>query len=196
MATANRIERLRSVIARRQSGLVVVLEDVHDPHNAAAVMRSCDAFGVQEIHLIAAREPAFNPRRVGKVSSSSANKWLTFHRHSSIAACIEYLHDKGYVTVATALANDATSLFTVDFTKYQQLALVFGNEHAGISDECARLCKQIITLPMRGIVESLNISVMAGICLFEVSRQRLAHATMEPLSMTDQQALFDDFIQR
>ena len=102
MATARRIDRLRSVAAARQAGLTVVLEDIHDPHNAEAVFRSCDAFGVQQIHLVFEHEAPFKPRRVGKASSASANKWLSFTVHRSTAECLRALRASGHVLAAAA----------------------------------------------------------------------------------------------
>ena len=122
MPTERRLARIRSVAALRQSGLAVVLEDIHDPHNAEAVFRSCDAFGVAEAHLIFASEAPFNPRKVGKSTSSSANKWLDFHTHSSSAECLGGLRASGYRIVAAVADPSAEPLHRVDLTG-QRLAI-------------------------------------------------------------------------
>lgn len=172
MATPEREARIRQVAAARQRG-AVVLEDVHDPHNAAAVLRCCDSFGFQIVHFLFVRERPYNPRKIGRESSSSANRWLDFVIHSSVEDCLEGLHAEGYETVATTLDPAAESLFEATFP-IADTAFLFGNEHRGLSETALRLARRRIRIPMVGMVQSLNLSVTAGICLFELSRQRRA----------------------
>lgn len=96
----SRQEKIERVIENRREG-VVVLEDIHDPHNAGAVCRSCDAFGWQKVYLIFDKEKQFNPKRIGKASSSSANKWLTFKIFKSTKECFEELKKDGFEIYAT-----------------------------------------------------------------------------------------------
>ncbi len=98
-----RKKRIRQLVKNRQSGLVVVLEDVFDPHNAAAIFRTCDGLGVQHVHLIFDQQKAFNPLKIGKNSSSSANKWLTFTKHSSAKECLKQLKSEGYTIFGSIL---------------------------------------------------------------------------------------------
>jgi len=166
-----RKQKLELVACQRQAGFIVVLEDIHDPHNAAAILRTCDAFGVQDVWFIFNKEKPYNPRRVGKSSSSSANKWLTFRKFTSVAECKAVLKRLKYESVGTVLHDKAE-----DFTKAKltakKIALWVGNEHAGLSPEAVRACDRLLLLPMRGFVESLNVSVMTAICVYEISRQR------------------------
>jgi tRNA (guanosine-2'-O-)-methyltransferase len=166
-----RKQKLELVACQRQAGFIVVLEDIHDPHNAAAILRTCDAFGVQDVWFIFNKEKPYNPRRVGKSSSSSANKWLTFRKFTSVAECKAVLKRLKYESVGTVLHDKAE-----DFTKAKltakKVALWVGNEHAGLSPEAVRACDRLLLLPMRGFVESLNVSVMTAICVYEISRQR------------------------
>ena len=164
------MQRYREVAEGRQQG-VVVLEDIHDPHNAEAVFRSCDAFGFQRVCLIFDQEQPFDPRRVGKLSSSSANKWLDFDVYGSARECLANLHRDGYEVVAMVAAGEAEQLFGAELTA-PRIALMLGNEQRGLSEEAVALADRRVTIPMTGMVRSLNLSVTAAIALYEVTRQR------------------------
>ncbi len=164
------MQRYRDVAARRQQG-VVVLEDIHDPHNAEAVFRSCDAFGFQRVCLIFDQEEPFDPRRVGKLSSSSANKWLDFEVYSSARECLEALQGEGFEVVATVAEGETEELYGAELTA-PRIAVMLGNENRGLSPEAVALADRRLTIPMEGMVRSLNLSVTAAIVLFEVTRQR------------------------
>ncbi len=168
--TPEREKKIKTVIARRQEG-IIVLEDIHDPHNAAAVMRSCDAFGFQKVCFITEKEKRFNPRRVGKLSSASASKWLDLEYFKSTKLCIRSLKARGFHIIATALDEKATALSKLDLTR-PKIALMFGNEHRGLSKEALKLAHETVYMPMVGFVQSLNLSVTAAILLYETVRQR------------------------
>lgn len=167
--TVRRVTRLESAIAKRQPSLTVVLEDVFDPHNASAVLRSCEAVGVKDIHLVYVNQKP--PKRsFGRSSSGSASKWLDLHFHPTIEECYAYLREHGFTILATALHDDSLELYDVDLT--QPTALVFGNEKEGVSDEGITGADGTIYIPMQGMVESLNISVSCAVTLYEAMRQR------------------------
>ncbi|HCV00394.1 MAG: RNA methyltransferase [Dehalococcoidia bacterium] len=170
MPTPKRMQRYREVAEKRQQG-AIVLEDIHDPHNAEAVFRSCDAFGFQRVCLIFDQEEPFDPRRVGKLTSSSANKWLDFDIYSSTQECLGQLHQEGYEVLATVAAGDSEQLFSAAITE-PRVAVVLGNEHRGLSAEAIALADRRLTVPMLGMVRSLNLSVTAAILLYEITRQR------------------------
>lgn len=173
MPTKEREARITKVMDARQKGVILVLEDVHDPHNIGAVMRSAEAFGVGEVWIVYEKEPYVNMRRVGKFSSSSANKWLTIKFFRSMRACMTALKRRKCVTYATVLHEKRfRSIFETSF-RGKNIALLFGNEHRGLSRYAIDRCNRLLIIPMRGFVESLNISVTAGILLFEVTRQRM-----------------------
>lgn len=165
-----RRRRLESVIRRRQSDLVLVLEDVHDPHNISAVMRTADAVGVVDIYLIQSK--GFRHQRFGRRSSASARKWLRVHSYEKAETCMEALRAKGLTIMATHLEAKSRSLYSLDLTR--PMALVFGNEHRGVSDECLSLCDGNFNIPQVGMVPSLNISVACAVSLYEAFRQREA----------------------
>lgn len=171
MVTQARRERVKEVAKERFSDVVVVLEDIYDPHNAAASFRNCDAFGVQNIHLVFEKQESFNPKKLGKSSSSSANKWLDFRIWRSTNKCIEFLRREGYTILATVLDEEEVPLWEVDFTR-ENLAILFGNEHEGLSVVAQKLADEKVWIPMFGFVQSLNLSVSVGIVLYELRRQR------------------------
>jgi tRNA (guanosine-2'-O-)-methyltransferase len=150
-----------------------VLEDIHDPHNAAAVLRSVDAFGFQSVYFIFEKEKAYNPKRIGKQSSASANKWLTMEKFSSTKDCYDKLKSEGFVIYATTLeSKEPLNLYAPLPTLGPKIALVFGNEHAGISDYAKDHADHHLFIPMRGFVQSFNISVSVALTLGEISRKR------------------------
>lgn len=173
MATEAREQRIVAMQANRQAGFIVLLENITDPHNAEAVLRSCDAFGVGEVWFVHENVPGFNPKRVGKKTSGSANKWLTFKNWSSTGEALDELERLGYVTVGTVLAQDAETIYEARFPE-TKIALLLGNEHAGLSSPAIARVQRKLIIPMRGMVQSLNISVAAAVCIYEITRQRLS----------------------
>lgn len=166
--TPERKERLVSVLNKRQSDITIVLENVFDPHNISAVMRTCDAVGIQDIYVLNTKIPPH--KKWGAKSSSSAAKWLTIHQYDNAAECFSTLR-KSYSTILTThLSSDAVSLHKIDFTK--SIALVFGNEHSGVSDEIRSLADGNFIIPQVGIIQSLNISVACAVTLYEAYRQK------------------------
>ena len=167
--TTERQQKIEAVLSKRQSNLTVVLENVFDPHNISAVMRSCDAVGVQEIYVLNTKIPPHD--KWGKRSSSSANKWLTVHQFISVAECFAALKRNYERILTTHLSSDAVSLYELDLTK--RLALVFGNEHDGVSEEVRNLSDGNFIIPQVGMIRSLNISVACAVSLYEAFRQKI-----------------------
>jgi len=165
--TERRKEKMLQVLRRRQPTLTIVMEDIHDPHNVSAVLRSADAVGVQEVQLLYLHETF---PKLGKKSSASAVKWMDRRKFSSVQECYDTLHREGFTIYATRLGSDARSLYDIDLTA--PVALVFGNEHRGVSDEAAERADGQIIIPMTGMIQSLNVSVACAVCLYEALRQR------------------------
>jgi tRNA (guanosine-2'-O-)-methyltransferase len=166
--TPQRYQRLSTVIKNRQFDVTVVLENVFDPHNISAVMRTCDAVGIQEIFVLNTKIPRH--QKFGEKSSSSAAKWLTVHQYENAQECFVALRTKGYKIYTTHLADDSVSLYKMDLT--QKIALVFGNEHSGVSDEIRTLADGNFLIPQYGIIQSLNISVACAVTVYEAQRQK------------------------
>ena len=166
--TPERSEKIRQVLSKRQNDLTVVLENVFDPHNISAVMRSCDAVGIQEIFVLNTRIPAH--KKWGARSSSSAAKWLIIHQFTDAAACFAVLRNQYDRILTTHLSHDAANLYDCNLTG--KLALVFGNEHSGVSDEIRELADGNFIIPQVGMIRSLNISVACAVTLYEAFRQK------------------------
>lgn len=163
-----RLQKITKVVKSRQHSLRVVLENIHDPHNVSAVFRTCDAVGVPKVSLIYYLEKF---PKIGKKSSGSAFKWVEKEKFSSVSECYDSLRKGGYTIYASTISDDAIDLYKLDFKK--KIAIVFGNEHRGVSDLAAKLADKKFKIPMYGMVQSLNVSVAAAIVLYEALRQRM-----------------------
>ena len=166
--TPERTEKLLKVLSQRQSNLTVVMENVQDPHNISAVMRTCDAVGIQDIYILNTKIPRH--KKFGPRSSSSAAKWLTVHQFEDAQNCFEELRKHYQRILTTHLSTDAVSLYEINFT--ESVALVFGNEHSGVSDEVRALADGNFIIPQMGIIQSLNISVACAVSIYEAHRQK------------------------
>src|SRR6185503_3300784 len=166
--TPERREKLQSVLSKRQDDITIVLENVFDPHNISAVMRTCDAVGVQELYVLNTKIPRH--KKWGAKSSSSAAKWLTIYQFENAEECFTELRKKYSKILTTHLSSDAVNLYEINFT--ERLALVFGNEHSGVSEEIRKLADGNFKIPQMGIIRSLNISVACAVTLYEAYRQK------------------------
>lgn len=193
--TERRQARIRTVLARRQPDLTVVLENVHDPHNVSAILRSCDGVGVLRAHAVySIEEPP--PGAFARQTSASAAKWVEVERHESIADCYTRLRAEGFSILATSIGPDSRPLYDIDFR--QPVALVLGNEMRGVSAEARDMADGAIQIPMAGMVESLNVSVACAVCLYEAFRQRTAAGDYEysKLDPDRLRALEEDWLRR
>jgi tRNA (guanosine-2'-O-)-methyltransferase len=181
--TPERAQRLTHVLNKRQNDLTVVLENVFDPHNISAVMRTCDAVGIQDIHVLNTR--IGRHKKWGARSSSSAAKWLTIHQHTDAALCFKELRKTFPLILTTHLSSTAVSLYEIDFT--HPVALVFGNEHEGVSEEIRELANGNFVIPQVGMIRSLNISVACAVSLYEAYRQKQADHHYEKMKLDETQ---------
>ena len=167
--TPEREAKINNVINHRQAGLAIVLENVHDPHNISAVMRTCDAVGIQDVYILTTIMPRHE--KFMKTSAASALGWLTIHQYDNTEECMMAVKEKHGKIYATHLGVESCSLYDLNFT--EKVALVFGNEHAGVTKECLSYCDGNFIIPQFGMVQSLNISVACAISLYEAMRQRM-----------------------
>jgi tRNA (guanosine-2'-O-)-methyltransferase len=158
LVTEQRRERLLEVIGRRLDAVTVLMDAPHDPHNGAAVVRSCDAFGVQHLHVIERYEPFV----VATTVSKGSQKWVDVHLHATADDAAARLANQGHTFVAT---DPDGELAPEDLRAIPRLALVIGNERAGIASDLRRLCARAVRVPMRGFVDSLNLSVSTAVLL-------------------------------
>lgn len=191
MIGSQRKKRFEDVISKRYQD-VVVLENIHDPHNALAAIRNCDAFGIQTAHVVFETEKIFNPKALGKVTSSSANKWVDTVCWEKTQDCFDDLKKKGYRIVATVIDPSAKPLSAIDLNQ-QKNAIVFGNEGFGISETAKKMADELVYIPMHGFVDSINLSVTVGIMLYELDRQRAGN-TIFNLTDENKEALLKKWI--
>lgn len=166
--TPERFDRLTEVLNHRQPDLTLILENVFDPHNISAVMRTCDAVGIQELFVLTTK--IARHEKWGVRSSSSAAKWLTIHQFEDLDACIAAVRSRYQKIFTTHLAADAVDMYSINFC--EPVALVFGNEHSGCSEEIRAKADGNFLIPQVGIIQSLNISVACAITIYEAFRQK------------------------
>lgn len=160
--TERRKDRFKEVLSERTRHFTVVTEDVYQLHNTSAVMRTCDVFGIQDLHVVEEKVS----KRIDKEIAMGAQKWVTFNRYNSIKDCIKNLRDSGYQIIATTPHDDSTLLHEFDVSK--KSAFFFGKESEGLSDTVMNAADGFLKIPMYGFTESLNISVSAAIILQSV----------------------------
>lgn len=165
-----RRERLVSVLDHRQPDITVVLENVRDPHNISAVLRSADSIGVMDLHLIDFSDE--DEITLKRTSSSGSNKWVFVHQHKNTKKCLTELKRQGFKIYTTHLSDEISSktLHEVSFT--EKIAIVFGNEKYGLSKEALEMSDVNFVIPQQGMAQSLNISVACAVTLYEAMRQR------------------------
>lgn len=185
---ATRLARIEGALEQRLGSVVAVMEAVHRRHNASAIIRSCEAFGVHECHLVTGK---FRP---SKGASRGAERWLELHRHAEIGPCIAELKRRGFSVYVADLDPQAYTPDTVPVDG--PVAVVFGAELVGISDEARALADGAIQVPMRGLTESLNVAAAAACTLFRVSERRRAVVGGGDLDNTVKQAFLAKWIER
>ena len=185
--TPERKGRMEFTIAHRQTDLAVVMENIGDVHNIAAVMRTCDAVGIQDIYVLNTIKEISNIQEKAFRSSRSANRWVTIHQFDNINNCIRTLKEKYQKLYCTHLSSDAKQLYDIDFTE-GSIALVFGNEQKGVSAEMLAYCDGNFIIPQVGMIKSLNISVACAVTLYEAYRQKMSIGHYDKQKMDEIQA--------
>lgn len=183
-----RQERVREMLADRLGSVCVIAEAIHRRHNTSAILRSCEAFGVHEVHLIT------GGFRTSRGAARGAERWLDLHRWDNIADCIAALKARGFVVYVADLAEDARTPDTVPVDA--PLAILFGNELNGVSDEARALADGAVIVPMRGLTESLNVSVAAACVLQRVAERRRSLLGGGDLAAGRQEAFFEAWKER
>ncbi len=192
--TTKRVDKIRRILSRRQPDLTIILENVHDAHNVSAVLRSCDAVGIFSVCLLYYGECEFPD--LSKRSSASAKKWVDQTRYSSVDECFSSLKEQGFRILTTALGKNAVSIYETDMT--EKVAIVFGNEHSGVSKEALEKADGNIVIPQVGMIQSLNISVACAVTVFEAFRQRNAKGMYDSVRFNEEklESLVEDWSKR
>lgn len=162
--TPERLARIREIVARRSLDVAPLLENVADPHNASAILRSCDAFGIARAHVVADRNAFLASRKIAK----GTERWVALRQHRSSAEAAGALRAEGYALYVADMEGERTPEDLV--RPGGRVAVIFGNEFRGVSDELRSIADGSFAIPMRGFVESLNVSVAAAITLYTLSR--------------------------
>ncbi len=186
--TPERLEKIKKTVAGRQPDLSIILENVHDMHNIGAVLRSCDSVGICEIFVLQTEKNLqFSRLVLGKRTSAGTRKWVKVNYYQDREACFNQVRKKYHRVFSTHLSEDTTSLYELDLT--QPVALLFGNEHDGITAETLAYSDGNFTVPQVGMVQSLNISVACAVSLYEAYRQRneKGYYTHHPRMTEDEQ---------
>lgn len=194
--TDQRVKKFTTVVQKRQLDMTVVLENVHDPHNIGAVLRSCDAVGISEIYVLYNEPELYTSHlKVAGKSNSGARKWVDINFYTDTDKCMEVVRSKYQTVYATHLEKSAESIYTKDLS--HSFAIVFGNEKDGISAKTLKYCDHNIVIPQMGMVKSLNISVACAVSLFEALRQRQIRGLYNKLEMPSAKvALLNDYCER
>lgn len=161
----NRKQRFLDILSNRTKHFTIAVEDVYQMHNTSAVMRSCEVFGIQELHVV---EQKFG-KSIDKQIAMGAQKWVDIKEHPSSISCIEALRKKGYQIIATTPHNDSCTIENFDISKPS--ALFFGTEKEGLSTEVLQQADGFLKIPMVGFTESLNISVSAAIIIQDITNR-------------------------
>ncbi|OIQ51197.1 tRNA (guanosine(18)-2'-O)-methyltransferase [Pseudodesulfovibrio hydrargyri] len=167
--TEERKKRIDAVLSRRQRDLTLIMDNIWDPHNVSAVLRSCDAFGVAGVHLYYTDSQWPD---LAQKSSASAKKWIERTEHVDAAEMVAELKGQGMRILRTGFSDTARPVMDIDFTR--PTAVILSNEHRGTSPDLARLVPDEVYIPMQGMVQSFNVSVAAAIILYQAFTQRNA----------------------
>lgn len=180
--TPKRHQRILDMLNKRQTDLTVCMEGVHKPHNLAAVVRTCDAIGVNDVHAVWKNERM----RMGGGSAVGSQNWVNLHNYDNTSDAISRLKEQGMQVLVTNLSDTAVDFREIDYTK--PTAIILGQEKFGASDEALAMADQDIVIPMVGMVQSLNVSVACAVTLYEAQRQRkLAGMYDSPSEITHEQ---------
>ena len=186
--TPERLARMTTMLDKRQPDLTVCMEGVHKNHNLSAVVRTCDAIGVSDVHAVWKNETM----RVGGGSAAGSQNWVDVHNYSDTEEAIGELKKQGMQVLVTNLSDTAVDFREIDYTK--PTAIILGQEKFGASEKALEMADQDIIIPMVGMVQSLNVSVACSVVLYEAQRQREAAGMYDKPTISEerrQRTLFE-----
>ena len=170
MVTEKRLDRIEEILAQRTRYITVALEDIYQSQNASAVLRTCECFGVQDVHII----ENYNPYNINPMVLKGSDKWLSIHRYNrsdnNTAEAVHQLKSEGYRIIVTSLYEESVLLSNFNIER-GKCVVVFGNEHQGVSEYMMKQADECLKIPMCGFTQSLNISVSAGIILSRLTEK-------------------------
>ena len=178
--TPERLANIKASLDRRQTDLTVVMENIRKPHNLAAVARTLEAVGGLEIHAIT----ELTSIRLTQMSAGGTKKWMKVNKHRSTEDCLNHLKHQGLQIIATSLCDSTKDYRDIDYTK--PTAIMVGEELEGISEQAKQMADENISIPMVGMVQSLNVSVASALVLYEAYHQRMAAGSYDSRSLEDE----------
>jgi tRNA (guanosine-2'-O-)-methyltransferase len=178
--SVERYQRIRKLLSTRQPSLTVCLEQVHKPHNVSAILRSCDAVGINRIHGVWAQKT-----KLRKGTAMGSEHWVKTEMHSSIDDAVGVLKQHNMQVLVTHLSDDSVDFREIDYT--QPTAIILGQERHGATEEAIALADKNIVIPMVGMVQSLNVSVAAALVLYEAQRQRDVAGMYDTLQLDEEE---------
>lgn len=191
--TENRRKRFRKILSLRTRYISVVLEDLYQPHNASAVLRTCEGLGLQDIHIIEGR----NKYNVNPEIALGASRWLSLHKYNTgekpLADIFHHLKHQNYRIIATVPDSKAVPIEEFDLEK-GKCAFLFGTELTGLSKEAIALADEKVFIPMYGFTESFNISVSVGICLAPLVQQLRKSQIPWQLRENEQEEIYAEWL--
>lgn len=161
-----RYSKITQLLSNRQPDLTVFMDEVHKPHNLAAIVRTADAVGIGHVHAVFPEGVSYS----GHHTSSGSKRWVTTHKHSDLKTGIAEVKAQGMQVLAAHFSDRAVDFRSIDYTK--PTCVLVGSELVGVSDEAAELADEHVIIPMVGMVQSLNVSVASALILYEAQRQR------------------------
>lgn len=188
--TENKREKMCTVLENRTKYVTVVLEDLFQPHNASAALRTCDIFGIQDVHVV---EANYSFKAVPTIAMGAA-QWVDVHSYSSITESIDALKKNGYRIVATT--PHTNSCILPELPLDQKTAFIFGSEQTGLSDAAMASADMFVKIPMYGFVESFNVSVSVALCLYDVVHRLHTSSYVWQLSDEEKQDILLSWIRR
>jgi len=192
--TEKRLARIEEILTKRTRYLTVALEDIYQSQNASAVLRTCECFGVQDVHII----ENYNPYNINPMVVKGSDKWLSIHRHNHLednrAKVVRWLKSKNYRIIATSLCEESILLNDFDVER-GKCAVIFGNEHQGVSDYMLGQADECLKIPMFGFTQSLNISVSAGIIISQLIEKIRNSIVVWQLTDTEKDILRAEWLQ-
>ena len=162
----SRYDKIIELLSNRQPDLTVFMDEVHKPHNLAAIVRTADAVGIGHVHAVFPEGVSYS----GHHTSSGSKRWVTTHKHADLASGIAEVKNQGMQVLAAHFSDRAVDFRSIDYTK--PTCILVGSELVGVSDEAADLADEHVIIPMVGMVQSLNVSVASALILYEAQRQR------------------------
>lgn len=186
-ATEERIIKVTKLLSKRKDDITIVFENILDPHNIAACLRTCDAAGILEVHIV--YSPNYK-RLISKLkteglgSSATAKKWVNVYAYTDIQLCYNKLKEQNFQILTSKVSDNSKSLYEIDFVN-NKIALVFGNERNGLSELAYKNTDGHFNIPQIGMVESLNISVACAVSLYESYRQKSKHNLYDDITISE-----------